>query len=211
MTQPAGDELTLREVLFEQKGDTGLRNAMRDSGATAAVDGRLGALSPGLRPIARDEVVSIIAGVLDLKLVDVLAAGWRKWEDLAGAARRTLESPGQSEIVELVDHRIMSTHRPHVDVTLDGEKLGEIWVQVDIVVELHALTAVVSGGRLSALRTGRATLSAELSIEGVQVARPILPIELPLEIVVGAGIRLVGPDVVILPQVPADETSIDAG
>ena len=188
MSHAAGDGPTLRRILFEQEGDSGLRSAMRDSGASGAVDGRLGALSPGLRTIANDEVIAVIAGVLDLRLFDVLATGWRKWEDLAGAARRSLEMPGQTEIVELVDHRITSTHRPHVDVKLDERPIAEIAVQIEIEIELHALTAVVSEGRLSALRNGRATVSAELAVEGVQVARPALPIELPLEVGLGEGI-----------------------
>lgn len=206
MIQDAGEGLTLRRILFEQGGEAGFRGAVDEGGAARTVDERLDALPPGLRSAAPEEVVAVVARVLDLEVIDVLAAGWRKWEELAGAARRSLEVPGETEVVELVDHRMTSAHHPHVEVTVDGKQVARIGVEIELDIDLHAVTAVVSGGRLSALRSGRADVAGKVAIEGVQVVQATRRVELPIEVGLGAGIPLVArPDIVILPPAPTDE------
>jgi hypothetical protein len=208
MTETAVDELTLRRVLFEPGSDAELRGAMDRAGTTDSVEGRLGTLPPRLRAVVLNEIVSVIERVLDEAVIDVLAAGWRKWEVLAAAGQRSLESPGQTEIVELVDHRITSTHHPAVDVTVDGVKVAEITLQIEIVIQLHALTAVVTQGRLVALRSGRGELSVDLALDGVPLTSASRQVELPIEVDLGEGIPLVPvAEIVILPPAPAEPTT----
>jgi len=91
----------------------------------------------------------------------------------------------------------------------DGKQIAQIGVEIEIAIELHAVTAVVASGRLSALRSGRADVAAELAIEGVQLARATRPVELPMEIGLGAGIPLLSrADVATLPPAPTDEPTI---
>jgi hypothetical protein len=209
MIETAPDEMTVGRILFEQGGETALRGALGQGGTTESVEGRLGSLSPRLRAIVINELVTVIAGVLDERVADVLAAGWAKWEALASAARKSLESPGRTEIVELVDHRITSTHRPGVDITVDGVTVKEITLQVDLAIQVHALTAVVLAGRLAALRSGRATLSLDMGLDGVALTSATREIELPIEVRLGEGIPLVQmPETVILPPAPAERTTI---
>ncbi len=206
MIEEADGGPTLRRILFDDGGGGDLDEPADAAGATGAIDGRLGALPPGLRAAARAEILKVIAGVLDQGLADVLAAGWRRWDEISAAARRSLETPGSREIVELADHEITSTHRPSVDVTFDGKKITEIEATIELAAELHAVTAVVAGGRLTALRTGRADVSASLAIVGVEVAKRSCRVELPIEVGLGAGIPLVErPEIVVLPAAPADE------
>jgi hypothetical protein len=208
MTETAVDGLTLRRVLFEPGSDAELRGTMDRAGSTDSVEGRLGALPPRLRAVVLNEIVSVIERVLDEAVVDVLAAGWRKWEVLAAAGQRSLESPGQIEIVELVDHRITSIHHPAVDVTVDGVKVAEITLQIEIVIQVHALTAVVTQGRLAALRSGRGEISVDLSLDGVPLTSATRQVELPIEVALGEGIPLVpAAEMVILPPAPAEPTT----
>ena len=204
MNEAAGEELTVSGVLTEGRGDDALRGALREGDVARAIDRQLKVVPRGLRAFVRDEVVGVAIGALDLPLINVLAAGWRKWEELTDAAGRTLQMPGATEIVELHDERITSMHHPRIDVTLDREEIAHIDLGLEIV--LHAVTAVVSDGRLSALRTGRADVTARLSVEDKTLAEATRPVELPIEIGLGAGISLVdAPDVVVLPASPTDE------
>jgi hypothetical protein len=204
MTETAVDGLTLRRILFEEGSDAELRGAMDRAGTTESVEERLAALPARLRAIALDEIVGVIERVLDDTVVDVLAAGWRKWDVLAAAGRLSLESPGQTEIVELVDHRITSTHHPAVDVTVDGVQVAEITLQIEIVILLHALTAVVTQGRLVALRSGRGELSVNLALDGVPLTSATRQIELPIGVELGEGIPLVpAAETAIMPPAPA--------
>jgi hypothetical protein len=208
MIEQAGDGLTLRQVLYEAGGEEDLRRAADETGADGAMDRQLHELPPGLRAAARDQAITILAGILEMPLVDVLVAGWRRWETLAAAARRTLEAPGETEIVELADHEITSTHRPHIDVDVDGYRVARIDLEIELALQLHGVTAVVRAGRLTALRSGRAEVGAKVSIEGVQVTEASRPVELPIELALGEGISLVEPsDLVTLPPAPVQEPS----
>jgi len=100
-------------------------------------------------------------------------------------------------------HQITSTHRPSVDVVVDGVKVMEIHLEVEITMELEAVCAIVSTGRLIALRSGRANVKAELRCEGVPVTSMITEIDLHLQLGLGSGfVLLEAPAVVRLPDAP---------
>jgi hypothetical protein len=207
MIEETGEPLSLRRVLLDENG-ADLGRAAEETGATGAIDERLRTVPPGLRAGARDQILTLIARILDQPVVDVLVGGWRTWERLAEAARGSLEAPGQTDLVELLDHEVTSTHRPGVDVTFDGKRIASIEVELDVSMQLHAVTAVISGGRLTALRSGRADVTAKLAIEGLQVLTATLPIDLAVEIILGDGIELAVPvDVVTLPPYPDDQSA----
>jgi hypothetical protein len=196
---------TIRDVLNQGESDESLRSELKRDEVAGAVDGRLDPVSPGLRGLARDEVITVVLRTIDMPLVDVLVAGWRKWEELVAAAERSLRDPLATECLELHDHHMSSTHRPRIDVTLDGEPIAHVELTLELDALLHAVTAVVENGHLTELRTGHADVTARLSIEGIQVAEKGRSIELPIELGLGEGIALRDTaDVVVLPPSPAD-------
>ena len=202
MTTTTTRPLTLGGLLFgEDDAAVGLQEALRDSGALGAVAAVLSKLSNGLREASCNEVANVAADVLELDVIEVLVAGWGKYEVLTDAARRTLEAPGTEEIVDLAVHRITSTHRPRIDVFVDGVKREGVGLEIDLSIELHAVRAVVASGRLMALRSGRADLDAELSCQGVRVASANRQIDLSLTVGLGTGIALIQPpEVLHLPE-----------
>jgi hypothetical protein len=205
MNEATGEELTVGGVLTEGRADDALRGALSEGDVATAIDRRLEIVPRWLRAFARDEVVGVAISAFDLPLISVLAAGWRKWDELTDAARRTLEMPGATEIIELRDERITSTHHPRIDVTLDREEIAHIDLGLELDIVMHAVTAVVCDGHLSALRTGRADVTARLSVEDQTLVEATRPVELPIEIGLGAGISLVDvPDIVVLPASPTD-------
>lgn len=208
MRRGTGQDLTVSGILIAERGEDALRGALSEGDVAEAIDRQLKVVPRGLRAFARDEVVGVAISALDLPLISVLAAGWRKWEELTDAALGTLQLPGTTEIVELHDERITSTHQPRIDVTLDGEEISHIGLGLELDMVLHTVTAVVTDGRLSALRTGRADVTARLSVEDKTLAEATRPVDLPIEIDLGAGISLVDvPDIVMLPPWPTDEPS----
>jgi len=199
--------LTLAQIVFEQ-GEDALLAAIAQGGTTGSIEDKLAeALSSRLRTIVLDEIVVVMRRVLGVAVVDLLGAAWRKWEPLAAAARRSLETPGSTEIVELLDHRITSSHQPGVDITVDGVKIAEIRLDVEIAIEIHGLTAVVTGSRLSALRTGRGEASLNVSVDGTPLPPLTRPFDLAMELDLGEGILLIpdGVEEVSLPPAPANQ------
>jgi hypothetical protein len=191
MTDQPGTALTLRQILKAQEPQGA---GVEAGGQPDTVAGSLGPHLQGvpatLRAAAAEQILALVATVLDRRLVDLLASGWRKWEQLSDAARRTLLAPGQVEIVELIDHEISSIQRPSVDVIYDRRRVAQIAAEVAVNIDVHAATAVVEDGRLSALRSGHADLDARMSIEGIVVVEAERQLELAVEIPLGDGIPL---------------------
>jgi len=204
VTNASESTISVGQVLF---GDTEFHNALRNAVRVEAAMKRIGhaleLVTPMLRDAAFDELTNVIASALDLNLTDVLVLGWRKYEALAEAARRSLENPGEEQIVTLAEHRIRSIHQPSVEIVVDSAKVAEIHLKIELAIELEAVCGVVSIGRLIALRSGRATIKAALWCEGVRVKWSTQELDLHLQAGLGSGLVLAEPPVLVrLPDAP---------
>jgi hypothetical protein len=164
--------------------------------ATLSTDGNanLGRAVANLPPMTRRKAVTQVreaaAGLLDIKLTDLLIAGWSQYHDLTSAARRTLQTPGSTELVTLVTHQVTVEQQPSVRVFVDGQLLATIRLTVTVVFYISGLLTGVSAGRLVAVHAGNCDISATLAIDDVEVATGQARLELPGAIPVTPGIRL---------------------
>jgi hypothetical protein len=115
-----------------------LRDAMRAEAAVEKIGNALKLVPPTLRDGAFDEFNNVVASALELDLANVLELGWRKYEALAEAARRSLDVPGEEQIVSLAEHRITSIHRPNVEIVVDNVEVSEIDLKIELTIELEA-------------------------------------------------------------------------
>jgi hypothetical protein len=111
------------------------------------------------------EIATVANGLLDLDLGEVLMSGWRKYTDLTKAAERTLASPGSEEVVVLATHRVSSTHRPSVELLVDGVTVHTFVFELTVVFDLTGVTAVIRQGDLVALRGGECVITATLTLD----------------------------------------------
>ena len=193
MNEPMDTSLTLRQVLLEQQ-EPGMPDDAAERPQRAEVsklEASLGGVAAAVKTVAAEQIVILASTVLDRRLVDVLMSGWQEWEKLVEAARRTIEDPNQVGIVELDDHDITWLQRPTIEVTYDGRRISDIEAEAAFDIKIHAATAIVERGRLTAIRSGRADVDAHLSIEGVLVAAAKQPIDLSADIQLGEGISLI--------------------
>ncbi|MGW2420143.1 hypothetical protein ACWC0C_12965 [Streptomyces sp. NPDC001709] len=179
---PVAEPFTVRAFLLGREGpDAG--DALVDplhGGGTAR------ALLDGVRPLtaAADQAVerelaTAIDSFLGQDLFDVAAGGWRKHAALTAAARRTRETPGSEEVVALANHQVTSTHRPYVDVFLDGVKIGTLDVELLLVFRISGLIAVVRDAHLVAVRSGECVLEGRLSVQQITLAERQGKLDLP--------------------------------
>jgi hypothetical protein len=146
------------------------------------------------RAAAAREAAAAAAGLLDIDLIDVLVAGWRKYQDLTAAARRTLDVPGSVELVQLATHRITAEQQPYVTVLVDDRRVATVSLELSVVLDVSALLADISAGRLAALQSGHCDITATLGIEGAEVVTRQAHLELPGAVPLGHGIRLLPAD-----------------
>jgi hypothetical protein len=185
---PGADSVTQVERQLEEQ--SALEPAVR----------RLDGVPSGLVEVAAGKVGAVLAGLLDIKGVRPARRGVAEAWGADDGRRQTAESPGEEQIVKLATHRITSTHRPRIDVEVDDTRVGSIDVEIDVTFVLHAVRAVVAGGRLVALRSGLVDLEATLSCGGLPIASERRQVDLTLEVGLGSGIPLI--EYVVLPEAP---------
>lgn len=203
-TAPLTPPLTAAVFLFpdEEPGSgTGLSAALGMTGAARTVLARVGRLPAAALTAVDQELGTVTSGLMDIDLGDAVVLGWRKYSALVEAARRTLASPGSEEVVVLATHRISSTYRPSVDVTVDNLKVNTFEFLLSVQLDIRGLSAVVRGGDLVALYGGDCLVTATLTLEGAQLAHRERTVDLRLMVPLRRPVALVDkPPPAIPPQ-----------
>jgi hypothetical protein len=138
---------------------------------------------------ALGRVAEAAAQFLDLDVVDVMVAGWRKYDALIDAALRTRDTD-LSLPVDLAGTSMLLRQHPWVEITWQGTHIGEVHFIVAVDVHVVALGSTVRRGALVELTTGKVVVTVSLSTLGETTSRET---ELDPSWVVdlGSGIRLV--------------------
>lgn len=194
MTTPALSEAaTLRDLFFGgMPGDPTdeLATSLRDRGTVRNLVPGL----PALTAVAEREVAKATDSFLSMNLADLAAAGWKRYEALLQAARRTRTAPTTEEIVALATHRINSSHHPTIDVFIDGKSVATIEVAINVAFNMAGVLAVVRQARLVAIKSGNCTVSGNLAVQGVAVAQKQREFDLPGAVRLRSGIALLAVD-----------------
>jgi hypothetical protein len=161
---------------------------------SADIGRNLGGALDRLPELTRDAAVSQVstaaAGLLDVDLADVLAAGWREHKDLTASARRTLATPGSTELVNLSDHRVTVAQEPSVSMLVDGRDVATVRFRLSLAFDISVLLAEVQAGRIVALHSGRCEVTGALAIQGIDAVSRRAHLDLPGAISLRQGIRL---------------------
>jgi hypothetical protein len=147
---------------------------LTQASAAAAKRGGVYAAIAHLTPIGLDilgaRIGRLLGDLLGADVGGVIGSALAKHEKIAEARHITEQDPNAEVVVTLAQHTFESTYTPAVDLIVDDEKITSILFEVRLAAKIDTGLVVVKGGRIAAVRTGRATLSATLSCEGVKVA-----------------------------------------
>lgn len=168
MTTPLNETATVQDLFFDgvsgQPVDA-LTQLMRERGTN------VGLFPPNLIDVARHELAEATTELTSMNLADVVAAGWKKYDALKEAARRTRDDPGAKELVSLTTHKIASVHRPSVELYLDGKSIATVEIELEVALTIAAVIAVVKQGRLAEVHSGTCTASGSLAVQGIEMVK----------------------------------------
>jgi hypothetical protein len=181
---------TATDLLFGPAANAAEALAQQILSAGADLDRALRQLPPATQKAAVREAAAAVAGLLDVDLDGLLLAGWRAHHDLTRAARRTLASPGSTELVDLARHQITVAQQPSVAVLVDGRQVGTIQLALTVEFDISALVAGIKAGLLAAVHAGNCDVTATLAIQGTDVQTASTHLDLPAVLRVSPGIRL---------------------
>jgi hypothetical protein len=190
--------VSIRELLFGAEEDTRLEEHLGEAGSLDSLDEEIGVVGNVGRNLVTKELSRVILEVIDSDLASLLGAAWRKHSKLRDAARRTVASPGTEEQVVLATHRMSSVQEPSVDLILDGVLITTIDLALQVSFEIRGLLGTVREGKLVGLEAGSCSAEGSLEVEGVEVARRGMELDLTTQVALGNGITL-------LPAVVGDQ------
>jgi len=197
MTQPRPDPPhTILELLFDSGDQTpGVQFEQITSGLRRAnLERVLDSIPAETRASAMREIAGAVGSLLNMNLADLLVEGWLKYRDLTDAARRTLETPGSVELVQLVSHQVSVEQQPSIDVLVDGRRVATVELEVSVVFEVYAMLGGISAGKLTAVHAGRCLVTAALALQGSEVLTRSAEFQLPGVFRLREGIRLLPTD-----------------
>jgi Protein of unknown function (DUF2510) len=187
VTTPFNDTATVRELFFD--GGPGepvdnLTQLMREH------DTNVGLFPPGLIDAARHELAKVTTGFMSANLADVAATGWKKYAALKKAARSTRDDRDATELVSLTTHKITSSQRPSIDLSLDGKRLATVEIALEVALTIDGAIAVVKHARLMEIQAGNCTASGSLSIQGIEMIKKQRKFDLRGAFRLGQGVPL---------------------
>jgi hypothetical protein len=161
---------SLRAFLLGQPADgevtTDLGQAVAEKGLAGPTLGGVRHLSTSAVRTVDHEVGTAVAQLLSMDLGDVLVAGWRKYQALVDAARRTRSSPDREEVLALATHRVTCSYSPRVDMLVDDIRVNTFEFEVTLTFDVTGLSAIVAGGDLVGLSGGACLVTGTLTLEG---------------------------------------------
>ena len=123
--------------------------------------------------------------VLDINVVDVLVAGWKKQTEVRELLQATAADPSRTALVHLAEHTIESTHKPSMEVRSGGKVVARLSFTIEAAFELDAVELVLRHGRVEEARPGEVTARGTVKLErSVILERKSAPLTLPGRIVI---------------------------
>ena len=172
-------DLTFRDILFPSQA--GLPDAVRDHiEATAAVvelKEKLKEVMSGTEwgPVSR-RVSERLLEVLDVGIAgDVLAKVWNEGGLFQKYLQPEKASPDDVFEVALVDHSLRSVHRPAIEITLNGQTLRAIELEVTLKLTVKGAVVEIQDGKLKSVETGELKGKGELRSQGFLLVSEDLP------------------------------------
>jgi hypothetical protein len=121
-----------------------------------------------------------ILDVLDVNVVDVLVAGWKKHEEVRVQLRATAMDPARVAMVHLAEHTLTSSHAPSVEVRSHGRVMATLSIPIEIAFEIEAVQLTMRRGEVCEIRPGQVTVRGTVKLEHtVLLERELAPIRLP--------------------------------
>lgn len=139
----------------------------------------------------RNKILAESGALLDIRLLDVMGWAWKKGRELEAYRDTERYPPDKTFSVPLVEHKITSTHTPHVDIRINDKKVGSIHFAVNIEITIKAMTLAIRNARIKKIHAGDCKAKGMFLCEGVLVTeRESKPLDFPGGIDLGEGLEI---------------------
>ena len=119
-----------------------------------------------------DTVAAALTGILDIRLLPVLADAWAKADEIRRHAVPDAH-PANPTVLFLGEHSLSATIHPAVTLSFSGAPVLEIPFTIAITVTVHAVQITIRGGYLTAIGRSTGSIAAQVRIGEVPLHRKL--------------------------------------
>jgi len=125
-------------------------------------------------------IAARIPDLLQLDLGAIFVGGWKKVSEFQRYADPVKYPPDETIFVKLGRHTVTSSHKPSLDIVVDGVKVDTVPFEVKLTLTLDTALLTIRGGEVLAVAPGACKAAGELKCEGYSlVKRESTSIKLP--------------------------------
>lgn len=138
-----------------------------------------------------EQMIRELPGALDIEIEDILVWAWRTRREIAQYRDRGKYPPGETHIVPLLEHTVVSRHSPTIQPVINNLELPKI--KFDIVLKLKMKGAMlgIRDGKIMEILVGSCTGSGSIQYAGATILeKKTAPFTLPATINLGDGITI---------------------
>lgn len=177
--------LSLNEFFLD--GQTDLTGPIRRALAKKDVAGHTGAsqlLTWRLMPEAIGEQLAVL---LNIPLPDILVGAWNKGHALRQQLQKSAKTPDKDLFLQLVEHKVASTHEPYVALLRNGQEVGRLTFTISVELVIQGAVLRIRDGRVREVQTGQIKGKGSVKLYGATVMeKELAPIHVPGTFEVGA-------------------------
>lgn len=119
--------------------------------------------------LAASEISHNIPKMLDVDVEEILAVAWETSAKIDAYLKRSERDPQEVFLVHLAEHKLHSSHKPYLEIRVNGEKVGQVRAEVQLELLIQAAVLKIEGGRIQEIRTGSLRGEGSFSVEGIRL------------------------------------------
>jgi hypothetical protein len=195
--------LALDDLFFPNPSD-GLSRDLEISAALTKLRGEVAdRVQAGFWKDAGPTLAAGLHQLCNVSVLDLLVSGWAKHRELAELVRKT-KNPDELVQFDLGEHEITSTHKPKIELTYLGARLGTLEFEIEVAFKIAFARLHVRGDRIVAASAGDCVAEGSCKLAGVELAKLASPkVPLPGELRFGEGFRIPFVEAATSPGAPA--------
>jgi hypothetical protein len=186
MDRHAGDVMvSLNEFFLD--GQTDLTGHIRHALAKKDAAARAGAAQMLTWRLMPDAVAEQLAVLLNIPLSDILIGAWNKGHALRQQLQKSAKTPDKDFFLQLVEHKVASTHEPYVALLRNGQEVGRLTFTISVELVLQGAVLRIRDGRVREVQTGQIKGKGTVKLYGATVIeKELAAIKVPGTFEVGA-------------------------
>ena len=142
-------------------------------------------------PAFYELLIREVTQALDIEMSDLLVWAWRTRREIAQYRDRERYPPGESHIVPLIEHTVVSKHSPTIQPVVNNVPLQKIKFDVILKLKMKGAMLKIRDAKIMEILVGSCSGSGAIEYAGLAILeKKTAPYEFPGTISLGEGVSI---------------------